>query len=496
MLASLATVVWLDQTRTARRHGEALQLTRDVIVESNQLLDQLAQQRGLNCDDKGLFNLNAMLLRSRYVREIGLLDDKGRLFCTTALGRMPEPFKGTAPIHVSRSGMTLRISALLIMSGDKVRATIIERPFANVVISPYATEDLYASADAVWMLTRGGLHLLAAKHADVNGIPAMRRHVERLAGSNFAWQGLGYELVSMAPDLDVALQTRRDLLSIVRHDALLPVLLAVSVLIALLFACSLRPFIYKLSSLRNRIEFLCKEAHLLLVYQPVYDLATMRPVGCEVLARIKEGDTLWTPDRMIPAVQAAGLEHRLDHAVTCKAIRELAAHLPAWEGKFSIALNFFPRSIVPDVLVPIFSDALDAAGRDDLAIIIEITEYSLSSELIPEVQHLKTRGFLVAVDDFGTGYSNLKSVTRLSPDLLKIDRSFVHDLEDDTVRSSVIPEIVHIARAVDADTIAEGIEKPEQVQLLLAAGVRYGQGYALARPLTIEGFIALVESQG
>ena len=81
------------------------------------------------------------------------------------------------------------------------------------------------------------------------------------------------------------------------------------------------------------------------------------------------------------------------------------------------------------------------------------------------------------MDDFGTGYSNLKSVTHLAPDILKIDHSFVYDLEDASVRSSLIPEIINIARAVNAQTIAEGIETQEQARLLTLAGVRYGQGY-------------------
>ncbi|MFA7668300.1 MAG: EAL domain-containing protein, partial [Burkholderiaceae bacterium] len=163
-----------------------------------------------------------------------------------------------------------------------------------------------------------------------------------------------------------------------------------------------------------------------------------------------------------------------------------------WDDKFSIAVNYFPKSVIPDELIPILTEALQLANRDDLDICVEITEHSLSSELITEVQCLKAQGFLIAVDDFGTGYSNLKSVTKLSPHRLKIDRSFVHELEDATLRSSLIAEIVNIGRAIDADTVAEGIENMEQARLLLAAGVRYGQGYALARPMQMAQFVAFM----
>ena len=96
---------------------------------------------------------------------------------------------------------------------------------------------------------------------------------------------------------------------------------------------------------------------------------------------------------------------------------------------------------------------------------------------------------MIAVDDFGTGYSNLRTVTQLSPQILKIDRSFVYELEDNTVRSNLIPEIVRIASAVNAYTVAEGIEKIEQVEVLVSEGVPYGQGYALGRPMNINAFI-------
>ena len=228
----------------------------------------------------------------------------------------------------------------------------------------------------------------------------------------------------------------------------------------------------------------------MLLYQPVFDLRTMQPIGCEVLARLKEGNRTWTPDQMIPAIMSQRLERIFDHAVMRKAIRELAEHLPQIDqGKFSVALNCFPQNIEASRLIPLLADALEECGRKDLEICIEVTEHSLSSELITEVQQLKAHGFLIAVDDFGTGYSNLRTVTQLSPQILKIDRSFVYELEDNTVRSNLIPEIVRIASAVDAYTVAEGIEKIEQVELLLSEGVPYGQGYALGRPMNINTFI-------
>lgn len=492
MFATMVATVWLDQSRISQRHAEALHLFEVITSESTELLAHLAGYHELSCNNEELIQLNTHLLESRYIREIGLMDDDRRLICSTALGRLAQPIKGDYPVHVSRSGLELIAAVPLMMADKKLAAMIILNPPFNVVISPYVTGDIYARADAVWLRTAGSLVLLDAT-AQPDAITDMRTRAERHERSDFALRGLGYELITMDPGLDTVLQTQRRLGTIVQENSLLlPALLAGSLLIAVLAVGTLTPYVMRLRNLRNRIGFLCDEAHLTLVYQPLFDLTTMRPVGCEVLARLKEGGKSWTPDKIIPAIQSASLEYQFDRAVTRKAIRELAKHLPAWSGKFGLALNYFPESVGPDKLVPMLNEALGATGRHDLEICVEITEHSLSNEVISEVRALKAQGFLVAVDDFGTGYSNLKSVTQLSPDLLKIDRSFVYELEDATVRSNLIAEIVNIAHAVNAETVAEGIETLEQARLLAAAGVRYGQGYALARPMEMPQFIAWV----
>lgn len=414
------------------------------------------------------------------------------LVCSTAMGSLNTPVKGDYPIYVSRSGLELLNKVPLAMADDKLEAMIImSQPF-NVAVSPFATAEIFSNADATWLHSSDGLQLL---HANV-GVATLLDMQERAAAQQKPWsifRGLSYEYITAAPDLDIVLQTRRNLPAIAKDSGLLlPALLAGSLLVAMLAAGTIRPYVKKLSHLRNRIGFLCNEAHLALVYQPIFDLTTQQPVGCEVLARLKEGNRSWTPDRMIPAIQQAALEYQFDHAVTRKAIRELATHLPAWDGVFDIALNYFPESVQPDKLVPVLTGALQAAGRLDLKVCVEITEHSLSDEVIAEVQALKTQGFQIAVDDFGTGYSNLRSVTQLAPDVLKIDRSFVRELEEASVRSSLIPEIVNIARAANAQIIAEGIETAEQARLLASAGVRYGQGFALGRPMEMAQFIAFM----
>ncbi|MFW7343553.1 EAL domain-containing protein [Pollutimonas sp. H1-120] len=496
ILATAATAVWVDENRIADRHDNALQLARAAVVESATILDHLIEHDYVGCDDNDLMHLNGHLLQSRFIREIGVLDADNRLVCSTALGRLSRPVKGNYPVVTLRSGRKLLKDVPLQMVNEKVKATILQRDNFNVVLSPYLTEDIYRSADAVWLRTIDGLVPLRSTVAPQE-LPRWRERAGRFEKTAFTLHDLGYELVSQQTGTDVVLQSRRSLAAIARDSgALPPAMLAGSLLIAVLTVGTLAPYVMGLRDVRNRIHFLCDDAHILLVYQPIFDLTTMKPVGCEVLMRMKEKGKVWMPDQVIPAILDSGLARRFDHIVTQKAIRELAGRLPAQRDTFRLALNYFPDSIDQATLIPVLQQALQAAGRSDLEVCIEITEHSLSSNLIAEVGALKAQGFRIAIDDFGTGYSNLKSVTKLSPDVLKIDRSFVFELEDATVRSNLISEIVNIARAVDARAVAEGIENMEQAQLLAALGVQYGQGYALARPMELEPFLAFMAKHG
>lgn len=167
---------------------------------------------------------------------------------------------------------------------------------------------------------------------------------------------------------------------------------------------------------------------------------------------------------------------------------ELKALLPA-EQPFKVAFNFFPENLGRPEFKTHLQTLRSLAG-DTLSINVEVTEYSFAPESIEVLHSLKDEGYFVSVDDFGTGYSNLGTIKRVAPDFLKIDKSFVFEMEDASLRSNLIPEIAAIARAVGADLIAEGVENERQAQSLLTMGVRYAQGYYFARPVPGPAMVA------
>ena len=153
-----------------------------------------------------------------------------------------------------------------------------------------------------------------------------------------------------------------------------------------------------------------------------------------------------------------------------------------------MAFNLFPQNVrfeeIHALLAPL-RERLAAAG---IEIDLEVTEHNYDRGVIAEIDRFQAAGYRVSVDDFGTGYSNLGSIKRFAPHYLKIDKSFVFDMEDSSIRSSLIPEIVGIAHAVGAQLIAEGVENLRQVEQLRAHGVQYAQGYFYARPLPLDAF--------
>ena len=217
-------------------------------------------------------------------------------------------------------------------------------------------------------------------------------------------------------------------------------------------------------------------------------------IGCEVLARLQDGQSLLYPDQFIPALTQQHLGWRFDAAVSRHALLELGAALPP-QTHFSVALNFFPQNLRRDLILPHLTAALYDSGRSDLRIELEVTEYDFSSALVPELARLKADGFAISIDDFGTGYSNLGIVKRVAPDYLKIDKSFVFEMADATIRSTLIPEIIAIAKAIGSEVIAEGIETEEQARQLREMGARYGQGYHFAKPMKLDDFLRYLAQQ-
>jgi EAL domain-containing protein (putative c-di-GMP-specific phosphodiesterase class I) len=227
----------------------------------------------------------------------------------------------------------------------------------------------------------------------------------------------------------------------------------------------------------DRIVRLADGQGLGVALQPIVDLGSGKVVGAEALARFKGGDgePMPTEDTFLDA-HALGLGVQLELAVIRLALA-CEDRLP--EGLY-LALN-----VSPSVLGSGELETIVARGDHDRPLVVELTEHQPVedyAELDEALGRLRDYGVRVAVDDVGSGFASFRHVTRVNPEILKLDRTLVAGIDEDPVRQSLAAAIVAFARDVGAIVVSEGIENHDELSCLTELAVGCGQGFYLARP--------------
>jgi diguanylate cyclase (GGDEF)-like protein len=222
---------------------------------------------------------------------------------------------------------------------------------------------------------------------------------------------------------------------------------------------------------------------LVIHYQPVVDLDRGRVDGVEALVRWQRPEGLVPPDQFIPAAEESGLIVELGERVLAQVVAD-APLLQAAAGRpLSMACNMSalqPRD--PD-FTRLVGCAVAALGGSRL--VLEMTETVVvgdDDETERALRTLKSLGALLAIDDFGVGFSSIGYLQQLPVDILKIDRSFVADVDVDPRAAAIVEAILVMATALDLRVVAEGVERAAQVHRLRAAGCRIAQGFHFGRP--------------
>jgi len=235
---------------------------------------------------------------------------------------------------------------------------------------------------------------------------------------------------------------------------------------------------------------------LVLHYQPILDLATEAMIGVEALVRWNHPTRgLLAPGAFIDVAEGSGLIVELGGWVLNAAARQQAAWQAQGLGHLFIAVNVSAQQLSRRSLVDQVDAALSHSGADPRHLQIELTEHALVEDVAANVQMLATlrlRGMKVAIDDFGTGLSSLAYLKRLPIDKIKIDRSFVGDLGGCSEDLAIVEAIVGLARALNKEVVAEGIESRQQLAVLRTLHTQHGQGFLFSRPVPpdeIAGFV-------
>ncbi len=231
-----------------------------------------------------------------------------------------------------------------------------------------------------------------------------------------------------------------------------------------------------------------------LYYQPKIDLTTGKLSGAEALLRWQQADGKFIPpDRFIPVAEESGLILQIGDRVLQKACQQ--AH--AWQNRFGknlcVAVNISSQQFAQGNLRNTVMKALFEAALKPNLLQLELTESILMRDVadtINTLDYLKDIGVTLAVDDFGTGYSSLSYLKRFPLDLLKIDKAFVHEMTAGGDDAAICAAIIAMARQLGLEVIAEGVETPQQVDLLREQGCHQAQGYLFGKPAPAHEFEA------
>jgi diguanylate cyclase (GGDEF)-like protein len=218
-------------------------------------------------------------------------------------------------------------------------------------------------------------------------------------------------------------------------------------------------------------------------FEPQVDLKTGEIVGFEVLARwIHPLSGVIGPDVFIPVAEEIGLIGRLSDQVIGEALRQAAS----WDSEIRISVNISPVQLADGWLAQRIVKTLAETGFPAERLVIEITESSLFADLELArsiVTSLKNQGIRLALDDFGTGFSSLSHLRSLPFDIIKIDRSFVSNINTKRESTAIVRAVTTLAAALQVPVCIEGIENEESYRTVVRLGCQIGQGWYFGKPM-------------
>lgn len=238
-----------------------------------------------------------------------------------------------------------------------------------------------------------------------------------------------------------------------------------------------------------------------LYYQPIIGLDTAALVGFEALVRWNHPQRgLVPPNEFIPISENTGLIIPM----TVQILHSACSQVVKWQESsptgqpLSVAVNLSGKHFGHPALVEQIKTVIAETGIDPSCLKLELTESAVmdnAETAILMLKQIKETGVQISIDDFGTGYSSLSYLHRFPIDLLKVDRSFVSAMEENTENGEIVRTVIALAKALNLKVVAEGIESIHQFHQLRILGCEYGQGYLFSKPLPVRDIERLLNDK-
>lgn len=455
---------------------QTFQYTKEMNMAVDSVLDHLENRN----NNESLLSMRIELFQNNYIKDIFYFR-KDYIILSSILGNLSVPQLKLAPdlIYDSKEiwfnhtvvyGYSV-FTSRLIKSGNY--GVLVNKEFYNNLDNDYKWELVLAT-------NNGFEHFMGEKGLYTN---EKNRFTRKGYYRNISFKENGYHMRVYIPYNRI----------IEKESVFLKIVLGLSVLVFIFSFYVSMNYERFFNNRYIRIKKGLKNKNFYFVYQPIIQLSTGEIKGMEVLARFQDKTGKIYPDEFIPML----IKQNKTWEFTKMLFNEVHKTLDDSTlntKDFRVSINIFPSDIINMNVLQLLAYE-EMIGEYNMFIEVIEDQYLEKKEASIAIATLKEMGFRVAIDDFGTGYSNLSSLKTLNIDYLKIDKSFIFEMEEATIKSSLIPHIIDISNSLKLSCVAEGIENKMQLQILKQWGIKYGQGYYFSKPVSIEEMQLLCENQ-
>lgn len=494
-LASSFYLAWYDGRAGAQHYLE--QLSADVLRRSQETRKQVdmaisaiqAAPQQAPCSPEQLLRMRAVAAGAGYLKGLGYVRN-GTLVCVS-FSHIESPLQLGAPSRITPSGVT-SWSSVTLPNVPGVLFNINSRDnFAAIIPQALVLDTL---PDDSISLTHVSDHGVIVRSRGV----FLREWLEGYEGKPLTFSDADY-FVTIRP-ADNAETSVVAAMTAEQVQAKIVTAMWHMVPIGLLISCSLATLVYVLAryrlSLKAQLQRALSRREFYLLYQPVVDLRSGCCVGAEALLRWQRpANDAISPSVFIPAAEKHGLIVQITGQVM-EMVAKDTVQLLRDHPDTHIAINFSAADLHSAETETRLQALITNAGGSSRNILIEATERGFMS---PEkakglLVSVRSKGFKVAIDDFGTGNSSLSYLATYDLDYLKIDKMFVDALGSDTPSSRVAFHIIAMAKTLNLQMIAEGVETEQQRDILRDAGVQFGQGWVFGKPMSMDALAAFIRA--
>ncbi len=487
-VAATAIALWIGELTVRRQqHIDTGELAENYIARSDKInaeaITALAEVGSIadpDCTGAEVSRLRRIVLSSQYLKTAARVRDR-RFYCSSTAGRIDPPVAVPVPDFVTENGSAFTFDTPE-LGIPGARAMVVENGSASVSLNAHVYSEMVdARLDYAVIAVQGTQRRLFMR----SGAEIPLETVALKNGESTEAGGRPFAVRCSTTYDSCIVATLRDPPSVLVSPVMLEFAIF-GLLIGLSGGIAVSSMVARSTSLGRQLRTALRSGKLRIVYQPIVRLSDRRRTGAEALLRWTDatGKSV-SPDAFISVAEQDGFIGEITRFVLVRVLAELGDDLRR-RPDFQITVNVSASDILDNTFLPYVQARLLEAGLSAASIGLEVTERTTanSREMGRGIARLREAGHKVYIDDFGTDYSSLSYLSRLRVDAIKINRTFMQALHDQSDKDTIAPQIVAMAEVLGLSMVIEGIEEEQQAAYFLTlAPTALGQGWLFSKPV-------------